>query len=206
MFNRQHFLGAIILSAALGSTGFAEQHGAAATDEPMLEEPMSEELPSTDPALSGQAADDPVDEAPMGEETTSTDLIIPEQADDEVAAKTVIGTRVYNVQDEQVGRIDDLLIDGEGKVVGAVLSIGGFLGFGAKEVGIAWANLDFHPLERTARLNADIDREWLEQAPDFKSRKKIEAERQAEQLRHQQELEQERIQRQVQQQTAPLSQ
>ena len=47
------------------------------------------------------------------------------------AKKTVIGSKVVNAQNEDLGKIEDLVIDaGAGRIAYAVLSFGGFLGMG----------------------------------------------------------------------------
>lgn len=51
-------------------------------------------------------------------------------------ASEVLGSNVYNNKDEKVGTVDDLIIAGDGKVTLAILSVGGFLGIGAKNVAI----------------------------------------------------------------------
>src|ERR1700674_4824957 len=46
-------------------------------------------------------------------------------------ANKVIGMEVKNSQNEKLGKVDDLAIDlGSGRIVAAVISIGGFLGLG----------------------------------------------------------------------------
>jgi hypothetical protein len=57
-------------------------------------------------------------------------------------ASKIIGSSVYNEKDEKVGSVDDLLIDKDGKLK-AVLSVGGFLGMGAKYVEVPYSNLTF---------------------------------------------------------------
>lgn len=53
----------------------------------------------------------------------------------------VIGSTVYNKQNETVGKIDDLLISADGKIPYAVLSVGGFLGIGDKLIVVPTGNL-----------------------------------------------------------------
>jgi hypothetical protein len=49
------------------------------------------------------------------------------------AKKTGIGNKVVNAQNEDLGRIEDLVLDaGTGRIAYAVLSFGGFLGMGDK--------------------------------------------------------------------------
>ena len=45
-------------------------------------------------------------------------------------ASKVIGVNVYNEANEKVGDSSELIIDSAGRVEGAVLSVGGFLGMG----------------------------------------------------------------------------
>jgi sporulation protein YlmC with PRC-barrel domain len=45
------------------------------------------------------------------------------------AKKTVIGSKVVNAQNEDVGTFEDIVLDaGAGRIAYAVLSFGGFLG------------------------------------------------------------------------------
>ena len=49
------------------------------------------------------------------------------------AKKTVIGSKVVNAQKENLGRIEELVLDaGAGRIAYAVLSFGGVLGMGDK--------------------------------------------------------------------------
>jgi hypothetical protein len=55
-------------------------------------------------------------------------------------ASRIIGSTVYNENNESIGEVDDLIITREGGQPTAVLSVGGFLGIGARLVAV--------PLER----------------------------------------------------------
>jgi sporulation protein YlmC with PRC-barrel domain len=55
----------------------------------------------------------------------------------------VIGLNVYNDQNQNVGSINDLLVDKTGAVKGAVLSVGGFLGMGSRYIAIPYEKLKF---------------------------------------------------------------
>jgi sporulation protein YlmC with PRC-barrel domain len=60
----------------------------------------------------------------------------------ELRGNWIIGSTVYSPQDETIGRIEDVIIDSEsGAVTAAVLSVGGFLGFGAKQIAVDWEEL-----------------------------------------------------------------
>ena len=56
-------------------------------------------------------------------------------------ASRLIGASVYNDSAETIGEVDDLLIPREGGPPVAIISVGGFLGIGAKLVAIPYDNL-----------------------------------------------------------------
>jgi hypothetical protein len=82
------------------------------------------------------------------------------------AKKTVIGSKVVNAQNEDLGKIEDLVLDaGAGRIAYAVLSFGGFLGMGEKYFAIPWNAFHFNLKENRAVLN--VDKKLLENAPGF---------------------------------------
>ncbi len=60
-------------------------------------------------------------------------------------ASKVIGSNVLNEANETIGKIDDLLVTRDGKEPYAVLSVGGFLGIGARLVVVRYDSLRFDP-------------------------------------------------------------
>src|ERR1035438_10546150 len=82
------------------------------------------------------------------------------------AKKNLIGSDVVNAQNENLGTIEDVVLDaGAGRIAYAVLSFGGFLGMGEKYFAIPWNALHFNSEENRAVLN--IDKKLLENAPGF---------------------------------------
>lgn len=71
-------------------------------------------------------------------------------------ASKVVGLNVYNDQNENVGSINDLLMDKSGNVKAAVISVGGFLGMGSRYVAIAFDKIKFsdQPVAYTGASNA----------------------------------------------------
>ena len=83
-----------------------------------------------------------------------------------LAASTIKGDKVVNLQGENLGNIEDLMIDLErGRVGYAVLSFGGFLGMGDKLFAIPWEALTVDMAEK--RLVLNVDKELLKRAPGF---------------------------------------
>src|SRR5436305_14208445 len=83
-----------------------------------------------------------------------------------LAASEIKGARVINFQNQDVGDIDELLIEPDtGEIRLAVVSVGGFLGLGSTRVAVPWQA--FRITNERGRikylLNATKDR--LEKAP-----------------------------------------
>jgi sporulation protein YlmC with PRC-barrel domain len=55
----------------------------------------------------------------------------------------VVGLNVYNEKNENVGSINDLLMDKSGSIKAAVISVGGFLGMGARLVAVPFDKVKF---------------------------------------------------------------
>lgn len=82
------------------------------------------------------------------------------------SAKTLTGNRVVNRQGEDLGKIEDLMVDlDQGRIAYAVLSFGGFLGLGDKLFAIPWQALALDPAEN--RFILGIDKSLLDKAPGF---------------------------------------
>lgn len=55
----------------------------------------------------------------------------------------LIGARVYDAQQEDMGEISDVIVSDSGSVEAFIVDVGGFLGIGEKPVAIGAKNLDF---------------------------------------------------------------
>ncbi|HLH00034.1 MAG TPA: PRC-barrel domain-containing protein [Bryobacteraceae bacterium] len=83
-----------------------------------------------------------------------------------LSASTIKGDDVKNRADENLGSIQDLMIDLEsGRIAYAVLSFGGFLHMGNKLFAIPWSA--FTVDEDRKCLILDADKSTLENAPGF---------------------------------------
>jgi sporulation protein YlmC with PRC-barrel domain len=80
--------------------------------------------------------------------------------------KTLFDYRVKSPQGEDLGKIEEVMIDMEkGLLAYAVLSFGGFLGLGDKWVPVPWEAVVLQPTEKILILK--IEKEKLEKAPNF---------------------------------------
>ncbi len=83
-----------------------------------------------------------------------------------MAADTLQGDRVVNRRNEELGTIEDIMIDVQrGRVAYAIMSCGGFLGLGGKLFAIPWNALTLDADRHCFVLAAD--RERFEKAPGF---------------------------------------
>lgn len=81
-----------------------------------------------------------------------------------IAASRVIGTAVYNMGGESIGRIEDVMLDKTASsILFAVVGFGGFLGIGEKYHAVPWAALDYD--EAKSGYVVPFSREQLETAP-----------------------------------------
>jgi sporulation protein YlmC with PRC-barrel domain len=135
--------------------------------------------PTVDPAQPATAeAEQPATPPP-------TEAVIPAQAASDVRAEKLIGMTVYDTSGEKVGEVKDILFNEQGQATGVVLSVGGVLGVGAKQVGLQWSEVDIQPDAEVAKIQYNKDQ--LEAAPDFKTQEAQKAEADAAQMQLQQQ-------------------
>ncbi len=83
-----------------------------------------------------------------------------------LSAGSLKGTKVVNAGGEDLGSIEELMLDvGTGEVAYAVLSFGGFLGLGDKLFPVPWQALSVDTVNE--QIVFDVPRERLENAPGF---------------------------------------
>jgi hypothetical protein len=82
-------------------------------------------------------------------------------------ASKVIGSAVYNENNESIGEIDDILIPPGGTSPVAVISVGGFLGIGAKLVAVPYDRLNMAANSNGRWTLAGATKESLGSLPTF---------------------------------------
>ena len=107
--------------------------------------------------MAEEPAEEPADQMAAEEEAPPADLEFLQVQEEAqfLANDEVIGTDVLNDMDEKVGTIADLVMDQDQKLVGVVLSVGGFLGIGDKWVAVPVEQIDFPSGDQPARLLVD---------------------------------------------------
>jgi sporulation protein YlmC with PRC-barrel domain len=82
-------------------------------------------------------------------------------------AGELIGRTVYNRDGEAVGKVDDVVMHRRDRVTGAVLSMGGFLGFGADKAVVPVRQLR---LQGDRVVGPNLTREVLERVDNYNER------------------------------------
>jgi hypothetical protein len=80
-------------------------------------------------------------------------------------ASKIIGAAVFNDQNQQVGSVDDIILNTDNKAVLAVISVGGFLGVGGKLVAVSYTQL--HEDNGGKVVLPDASKDALNQMPSF---------------------------------------
>ncbi|MBR0960228.1 PRC-barrel domain-containing protein [Bradyrhizobium japonicum] len=88
-------------------------------------------------AAFAQAPTATTDKAPTAATATTT------SASDQWRASKMSGVKVYNEANENIGSINDLLMDKSGAIKIAVIGVGGFLGMGEHQVAVPYEKLKF---------------------------------------------------------------
>jgi sporulation protein YlmC with PRC-barrel domain len=134
---------------------------AAANNQPAAEQPATTEQQAAAPA----ATETP----PAATDTTTTAAIDKSQLQpvpsDQLSADNLIGTTVYGSDDNNIGEINDIVLNKDGKVDAVVIDVGGFLGMGEKPVAVGFDNLQFMTdKDGNKYLYTNLTKEQLDQA------------------------------------------
>lgn len=83
------------------------------------------------------------------------------------SADELIGKNVYGRDNNKIGEVDDVILDGTGQAKQLVISSGGFLGIGEKQVAVDYSAANWD--SQNNRLNlAGMSRDDVKAMPDFK--------------------------------------
>ncbi len=85
----------------------------------------------------------------------------------DLMSSKVMGTKVYNNQNESLGDIEDLVIENGKTVTGVVVSVGGFLGMGERYVLIDPSTLVVQQKDGTMKAFINTSKDNLKNAPAF---------------------------------------
>lgn len=77
------------------------------------------------------------------------------------------GQIVYDRHGNEVGDVNDILVDSDGKIIAVMVGVGGFLGAGEKSVAVPFRGLKVTEKDLDSFLVIDASRATLETAPGY---------------------------------------
>jgi sporulation protein YlmC with PRC-barrel domain len=83
---------------------------------------------------------------------------------DTLGTDEIVGKTVVSQQDEEIGEIEEVVMDPASQQQLAVIDVGGFLGIGEKSVAVAFDQLQ---LADDGRVRSDLTRETLQSQPEY---------------------------------------
>lgn len=86
----------------------------------------------------------------------------------------ILGREVRSAADEDMGRIVDVIVDGEGRALAAIIDFGGFLGVGSRKIAVDWKALHFVPTaSKPHGVVLELTRDQVMPAPEYKEGKPV---------------------------------
>lgn len=128
------------------------------------------------PSLSSEASPQsiaPPDKSALNQEQSSdmrkgSAKFLDAQKSSDYLASNLIGQYVVNAKNENVGEINDLVTDDNGKVVAVLVGAGGFLGLGEKDLAVPFEDLKIaRDADNNLTIMLNVDQETIASAPDF---------------------------------------
>jgi hypothetical protein len=130
--------------------------------------------PSTPPAATQTQDMKPADASKAdalkpGATASASPAVVSSQSPDQFLASKFNGTDVIGADSKKVGDVSDVLFDKDGKILAYVVSIGGFLGIGSKNVAMAPASFQVVKGINGAadQLKVSMSQEQLKQMASF---------------------------------------
>lgn len=102
-----------------------------------------------------------------------------QQPEGTMLSTDLVGANVRVGDQEKAGSVSDLVVSKDGKVEAVVLSVGGFLGLGSREIAIKLEDVQIATDGKKPVVQLEARKIDLERAPPFKSLASIKAEQDA---------------------------
>src|SRR5271170_3339266 len=97
------------------------------------------------------------------QDTTTTSTLSGIIQPDQIRASQMIGSSVYSVQNVDIGKVQDVILDRDGRVASVVVDVGTFLGMGGKNVAVRLSDIK----SDNNRLTLDMTKEQLQEAQAY---------------------------------------
>lgn len=102
---------------------------------------------------------------------TGSAQVVPSQKSDQFLASKFRGTDVIGADNQKIGSVNDLLFNKDGQIEAYVISAGGFLGMGSKDVALPPSSFQLIPGDKSKfesdKLRLSMTAEQIKQAQNF---------------------------------------
>ncbi|MFZ1415095.1 MAG: PRC-barrel domain-containing protein [Defluviicoccus sp.] len=140
------------LLRAAGALLFALNVAPAWSDE--LPAPKPPDLPSAEPATEPG--------------TDNPERAAPQKPADVPPVVGILGKQVRGPNDEDMGKVIEVLVDRNGRPIAALIDFGGFLGVGSRKVAVIWDALRFDATAADTPVRIALGRSDVQAAPEYK--------------------------------------
>ena len=153
---------AAVAAGALASAGALAQNATPNTTDKMN---SADKMNSTAPATGANPAAAPVTQAVP---TNGPSFVKVENTD--MLSSNVVELDIYNGQNNNIGKIQDIAFNASKQMTGYILSVGGFLGMGTHYVAVDpnAVMVQYDANNKTWRATMNATKEQLKSAPEFK--------------------------------------
>ncbi|TSJ64649.1 PRC-barrel domain containing protein [Starkeya sp. 3C] len=134
------------------------------------------EMPNSPSTDTPSAAPD----AMPGDTTQASPTVVPAtpkfvatQESGQQLGSDLIGADVVTSTDEKLGSIRDVVVERDGRIIAAVIDVGGFLGIGAKPVAVSFDSLAPTTTDSGQKIVVALTKEELNTAPEFKTLEQV---------------------------------
>jgi sporulation protein YlmC with PRC-barrel domain len=134
--------------------------------------PAASERPATPPAASDRPATPPAaaEKPAASEKSAASDkpAAVTQQKPDQLLASKFKGTDVLGSDNQKIGDISDILFDKQGtKIEAYVISVGGFLGMGAKDIALPPSQVQWTKDNNEDKLKVSMTKDQLKEMAKF---------------------------------------
>jgi len=90
----------------------------------------------------------------------------------EMAGSAIIGAKVHDGSGNTIGKIDDLYLDDNGAIKVVVVTVGGLMGVGGRDVAVKWSDISFQRDGKSLLLTTSLSKDALTAMPDYKDQRR----------------------------------
>jgi PRC-barrel domain len=138
----------------------------AAANQPVI----AQNNPEGTPPPAGQAPNAPAPAPPANAATNPPSVTVLDTSE----VQGILGSEVRSTADENMGRIVDVMVDGQGRIRAAIIDFGGFLGVGSRKIAVDWKALHFVPAAaKRYSVVLELTRDQVKPAPEYKEGKPL---------------------------------